>query len=228
MGYGLFLWRDKEDNLAARYPADGRVVITVGEYPGYAKACNWLTRAAFELDSSCNWVVCAGDDTEPDMNRKPEEIAVECALHFSEHVDHALPELIKRSCTFGVMQPTGHRWGDARGPYIDRVCGSPWIGREFARRMYQGTGPYWPEYTHMGVDEELQEVAIKYGVLWQRPDLIHLHRHWGLPADGEKFATRDRMPPHLKEANTPEHWHRYKRIIESRREAGFPGSEPIA
>jgi hypothetical protein len=133
------------------------------------------------------------------------------------------------------MQSTGDRWGDTarsrqqfgehRGAYIDRVAGSPWIGREFARRMYGGNGPYWPKYTHQFVDEELQEVAIKMGCFWQRRDLIHLHEHWGREQMQEGGY---RVPPHLLEANSPQHWRKYKQLFESRKAAGFPGHEPIA
>ena len=94
---------------------------------------------------------------------------------------------IRRFETFGVMQATGDRWGEnepwarAQFPdapaYIDRICGSPWIGREFARRMNQGKGPFWREYFHMFADEELQCVAQRLGVLWQRRDLTHHHEH---------------------------------------------------
>lgn len=71
----------------------------------------------------------------------------------------------------------------------------------------------------MGVDEELQAVAIKMGVFWQRPELIHLHRHWarqGAP-----------MPAFLSEANSPAHWNNYKRMFQFRQDRGFPGHEPI-
>jgi hypothetical protein len=126
------------------------------------------------------------------------------------------------------MQPTGDRdFGDTQGPYIDRVAGSAWIGREFARRMYGGNGPLWPEYTHMGVDEELQAVAIKMGIFWQRQDLVHFHRHWGRPLPGERMGNADRMPAFLEKANSAEEWHRYKRLFAARSARGFPGHEPI-
>jgi len=129
------------------------------------------------------------------------------------------------------MQPTGDRWGEGQGGFadapIDRVADSPWISREFARRMYGGTGPYWHEYRHQFVDEELQNVALKLGVFWQRPDLTQRHNHWGRPRDGEIMAPSSRMPAFLAEANSAEHWRKYKGIFEARRAAGFPGHEPI-
>ena len=208
-GYGLMLWRDKEDELGELLPADGRVVITVGEYPGYAKACNWLTRAAFELDKTCDWVVTGGDDTLPDA-RNPEDIAAILTLHFAG--------------TFGVMQPTGDRFA---GGSIDRICGSPWLGREFCWRMYQGTGPYWPEYSHMFVDQELFEVAKQLGVLWQRRDLTHQHNHFMRVAGTDQAEART-PPPHLVQPNSAGHWQFYKDLFTRRQRAGFPGSEPIA
>ncbi len=125
------------------------------------------------------------------------------------------------------MQPTGDRWGDKNGAYIDRVAGSAWIGREFCRRAYGGKGPMWHEYFHMFNDQELQEVAIKLGVFWQRPDLIQLHRHWGRgPENGIGSAAK--MPEFLRTANGPDNWRRMKGIFEARKAAGFPGSEVIA
>ena len=35
------------------------------------------------------------------------------------------------------MQPTGDRFAQGQ---IDRIAGSAWIGREFARRAYGGNG----------------------------------------------------------------------------------------
>ncbi len=133
--------------------------------------------------------------------------------------------------TFGVMQPTGDRWHEGLGGFtnapIDRVAGSPWIGREFARRMYGGKGPYFPGYKHMFVDEELQRVAEKYGVFWQRRDLTQRHNHWGRGAT-DKAVIEAKIPAHLVQWNTPEHWKESKALFESRKGAGFPGAEPIA
>ena len=87
--------------------------------------------------------------------------------------------------------------------------------------MNGGSGPLWPDYAHMFEDEELQNVAQKLGVLWQRRDLTHLHNHWGLGGD------RSKMPEFLREVNSKEHWNHFKAIFEARRATGFPGSEPI-
>jgi hypothetical protein len=175
---------------------------------------NVLSRVVFEIDPACNFVVTGGDDTDPDMNHSPEEIEADCLAHFGG--------------TFGVLQNTGDRWGEnepwarAQFPdapaYIDRICGSPWIGREFARRMNQGKGPFWPEYQHMFADEELQCVAQRMGVLWQRRDLTHHHEH----------PRRDgvaRTPDFAGEIYSSEHWQASKLLFDSRKAAGFPGSE---
>ncbi len=213
-------------------------------YPGYAVAVNELIAEAMTVDPSAEWFVAAGDDIEPDLNHSAEEIAGELASHFCmlhggtvflENVgDGETLRIAGYPATFGVMQPTGDRWGDDavsrarygedRGAYIDRVCGSAWIGREFAKRAYGGKGPLWPEYTHMYVDEELQEVSTKLGVLWQRRDLIQLHKHWGREADG-KPGDLKKMPEFLRKAN--EEMGKFKRVFEARKRAGFPGHEPL-
>lgn len=220
-GYKIALWRD--DEKAANPLADVLMFPGPGEkYPGYAQACNELVRFIIDHDPAADWVVCAGDDTEPDLNHTAQEIARECERHFA--CRHGRP-------TFGVMQPTGDRWGadepwaqkafPDRPAYIDRICGSSWFGREFCRRIYQGKGLWWPEYYHMYADEEMYEVAIKLGVLWQRRDLIHLHKHWG------RNAGKENMPQFLARANSPEQWRESKALFESRKAAGFPGHEPL-
>jgi hypothetical protein len=199
------------------------------EYPGYAAAVNELVRDVMERDPSAEWFVTGGDDIEPDANHSAEEIARQCNLYFSR-LWTGQPDAHREAATWGVMQPTGDRWGDherhmgERGSaYIDRVCGSPWMGREFCRRMYQGNGPLFEGYFHMGEDEELQAVAQKLGVLWQRPDLIHFHRHWA-----RKNKDRADMPKFLERANSAEEWRKYKELFAARQAAGFPGSEPLA
>jgi hypothetical protein len=196
-----------------------------GQYPGYAMAVNRLASAVLKVDRNAHWLVAAGDDTDPD-ERKPEEISEQCSSHFCRVVDSdSIPGGIYEF-TFGVMQPTGDRWncspslGDI--PTIERVAGSPWLGREWCRRAYGGRGPLWPEYTHCFADEELQLVAQGLGVFWQRPDLTHMHHNWArAPAE-----TRV-MPEFLREANSVQHWQKYSKLFHERKAAGFPGSEPL-
>lgn len=209
-GYGVALFR----NVGAS-PVLAHLVST-GDYPGYATAVNRLVGEVLQRDPECSWVVAGGDDVCPDPNHSPAELTNQLTEHFAG--------------TFGVCQFTGDRFA---GGSIDRIAGSPWIGRDFAERMYGGNGPLYFEYTHMWVDEELQHVAIKYGVFWQRPDLIHLHRHFqresdaldspALPVDGVKI----KRPHFLEEANTDAHWTKYKGIYLNRKQRGFPGSEPL-
>jgi hypothetical protein len=232
-GYKIALWR----NGPHRHDPIGADSITVtAEYVGWGPSINELSRAVFALDSECDWIVGGGDDTDPDLAHAAEKIARQCSEHFANmpspiKSDGSTPEAWNNPA-FGVMQPTGDRWGEnepwARAAfpdapaYIDRICGSPWIGREFARRVNQGKGPFWREYFHMFADEELQNVAARLGLLWQRRDLIHFHEH---PMREGRMATQADWQ---KEIYSSEHWQASKTLFESRKAAGFPGSELIA
>ena len=215
-GYKLALWRNGENRSDSAVSGLAELQIRTEDYHGWGPSVNMLARLVFTIDASCDWVVTGGDDTDPDPLLSADEIGFQCSEHFRG--------------TFGIMQSVGDRWGanepwakamfpDARA-YIDRICGSPWIGREFARRMNQGKGPFWPEYKHMFADEELQCVARPMGVLWQRPDLTHLHHH---PRRDGSQAT----PDFAREIYGRPHWETSKALFESRKAAGFPGSEPI-
>lgn len=231
MGYKIALWRNGPHRDDSTVNLADFLMITEA-YFGWGKSINMLAATIFENDPSCDWIVGGGDDTEPDMTRTAELIAAECFDRF-ECLDLKVdPDgWTAKDSTFGVMQPTGDRWGAdepwalARFPdapaYIDRICGSPWIGREFARRMNGGKGPFWPEYPHMFADEELQEVAKRMGVLWQRRDLTHHHEH---PRRDGSQAT----PDFAQEIYSAPHWEASKALFDSRQAAGFPGSEPIA
>lgn len=248
-GYKIALWRDEYESAFDSY------IQVIGAYPGYARAVNDLALRCLRAQPDCDWIVAAGDDTLPDPNKSADEIARECSEHFLDRAwpkcwhwpaGKTLEEAIADGSahqekqrlwsaanadtyrTFGVMQPTGDRdFGDAQGPYIDRVAGSPWLGREFCLRINQGNGPLWPGYFHMGVDEELQALAIKCGVFWQRPDLTHFHQHWGRPRPGERMGQASRRPAFLDRANSAKEWIAYKKLLKERQEAGFPGSEPL-
>ncbi len=236
-GYKVALWRDFLDMH------DGTVLLVTGEYPGYAQATNKLIDYVLRVDPHCDWVCAGGDDVSPDPNHTADEIAAQCSEHFAKL--NAGPDaapgvaLSTRSLkaalngidnhTFGVMQPTGDPWGETeswaikslpvgRRRSIERICGSPWLGREYCRRVNGGRGPLWPEYFHNWVDEECQEVAIKLGVFWQRPDLTHYHdnplRH-GKP-----------RPTHLSGVDAE--YVRTKPLFDRRKARGFPGHEVIA
>lgn len=201
MGYRAAIWRDTGDDPVA---CD---LLLTGEYPGYAAAVNALVREA--LQRGAEWCILAGDDIDPDPTHDPADIARECREHFGG--------------TFGVMQPTGDRWGVDRNDknfcgsaYADRVCGSAWCGAEYCRRMYGGAGPLCVEYAHMHVDQELQAVAVGLGVLWQRRELTQYHSHWG--------RTTGRMPEYLRKANAE--FQQSALLFASREALGFPGHEP--
>ena len=190
--YRVALWRDQEDAV----DCDMKLV---GKYPGYAGACNALVRELLAHEPQARWFVCAGDDMLPDPTRTADEIAAECEAHFRG--------------TRGVMQPTGDGYG------AETIAGSAFIGREWCERAYGGNGPFWPEYTHCFLDNELKEVATLTGTFWQRPDLRHKHNHWGRMGKP--------MPRYLAEANSPQHWERFQRLYMNRRAMNFPGHEII-
>jgi hypothetical protein len=220
-GYKVALWRDNADGISQI--GDGWEILHIGKYPGYAQAVNSLIATVMDNHPDAEWFVTGGDDVEPDMHHTAEEIAAQCREYFG-----SVPRLTNLAMqagesfeTFGVMQPTGDRFA---GGSIYRICGSPWMGREFCKRINRGKGPLWPEYTHMFVDEELQNVAIKYGILWQRRDLIHLHHHFTRHGS---IAVSTPPPEHLVKWNTREHWDASKAIFTARKAAGFPGSGPL-
>ncbi len=221
-GYKVAIWRDQGASCDLLYD-----FCQVGDYPGYAQATNALINWVLDNDSSCDWVVAGGDDVFPDQAHTAEEIAAQCSGYFQ--VWNKQERKTEDGPTFGVMQPTGDPWGETeswaikslpvgRRRSIERICGSPWLGREYCRRVNGGRGPLWPEYFHNWVDEECQEVAIKLGVFWQRPDLTHYHdnplRH-GKP-----------RPTHLSGVDAE--YVRSKPLFDRRKAQGFPGHEVIA
>jgi hypothetical protein len=127
MGYSVALWRDiGSESVDCDY-------LRYGDYPGYARAANSLIMDVLAMDTACDWVVTGGDDTDPDPTKRADVIAAECSYHFTEGFWNQLG--IQEFSTFGVMQPTGDRFADGS---IDRIAGSPWIGREFCKRAYGG------------------------------------------------------------------------------------------
>lgn len=220
-GYRIALWVDEPhvEPIADFYIVD--------PYPGYAVAVNSLIQEIMKnsVDRSAQWFVIGGDDTLPDPTRRAEFIAAQCHDYFFSTYNTNLSWRILWPGTFGVMQPTGDRFADGQ---IDRICGSAWIGRAFATLVNGGRGPLWPEYTHMFVDDELQQVAMKYGCFLQRPDLCQLHMQHARATEAIDSPATDtlRIPPHIKhDGYTQEHWEKYERLFNRRKAEGFPGSE---
>jgi hypothetical protein len=238
MGYQVACLRQGE-------PIDCEVQIPTGEYRGWAPSVNILAKFVVEHDSTAEWIVTGGDDYEPDMSRTPELIAAECAMYFGAlHVVRIDRQILRAALadafihvgmgTYGVMQPTGDRWGDTpatrkqygenRGAYLDRIAGSPWMGREWVKRAFHGRGPMWPEFFHMYADEHLKECAEKLGVYWPRRDIVQLHQHWGRQP-GEEFGRLEDCPEFLHQVNTPQHWHESQALFNKLKAGGFAEAE---
>lgn len=164
-----------------------------GDYDGYAWAVNLL--CALPEVAEADWIVTGGDDVLPDEDASPDDIAHQCSEHFAG--------------TFGVMQPCGD-------PCDAAV--SPWIGKDWRRRINGGRGPLWREYEHYFVDAELRAVAEKLGVYWMRGDITQRHEHWTRKRGGKRPAHLERWATRHDE---------YRRLFESRKAAGFPGHGPI-
>lgn len=187
-------------------------------YPGYAQAVNALAKSVLEYDPSCDWICTGGDDTLPDPNHTAEEIAAQCGDYF-EFKDGGYNR------TFGVMQPTGDRFA---GGCIDRIAGSPWLGRSWCLRANGGRGPFWPEFTHMFGDECLKRTAEKLGVYWVRPDLTHFHKQFQRESDAiDSRAVSNPVPPHLVKWNTRQHWDEMQAIFRRLEAEDFKSCMPL-
>lgn len=171
----------------------------VSYYAGWAVSNNHLIRTAIMADSKANWFVLGGDDYWPEPSDTANIISYQCSDHFMG--------------TLGVMQPTGDRYGDG---YIDDAAASPWIGKEFAQRSYNGHGPFRDEYFHLYADTELQAVATKLGCFWQRPDIKQEHKHWSRVGNPKPPFAED-----LYNLYGP----RDKALYEARLGTGFPGHQ---
>jgi len=176
-----------------------------GRYSGYWDACNTLAVRCMSRSAILNpgkrvTVVLAADDIEPDPTRPGPEIAEECYELYGP---------------LWVMQPIGdveHVEG------TDRICGSPWLSREWMMRAYGGrfVAPLW--YAQFYGDEELQNVAERLGVLHQREDLTQPHLHWC-----RKGASIKRLRYQIQ--NSDRYWNTDKETFDKRASLGFPGHE---
>jgi hypothetical protein len=204
-GYKIAVFMDDGDE---RLQAD---IVLQGAYPGYAQAVNALCAEVMKRDSSADWLVTGGDDVEPELSRDPVSIAFECSAYFQG--------------TFGVMQPTGDRWADGS---IDRIAGSPWMGRDWCLRANKGQGPLWPEFTHMFEDECLKRTAELLNVYWMRRDLTQLHWHFMRTSrDTNAPAVYRPTPEHLKQWTTQKHWDESKAIFLRLENQNFAPCMPV-
>lgn len=230
----LNLWRERGYRIALLRqgePLGADLEMPTGQYLGWAFSTNILAQRILKDDPEASWIVGGGDDYEPVMDRSAHQIARACMDHFTCAPN--LPGACHRCGTFGIMQPTGDRWGaneawaiakyPDRPAYIDRICGSPWMGREWCRCSYQGNGPMFDGYKHFFADEELQEVAEAQGVLWQRRDLTQMHRHWGRKPGG---ADAEDVPEFYRVNVSPD-WGPSQELFRARKATGFPGSAPL-
>ena len=191
-GYKIALW---QDNAYFDVPSADIVINPTKHYPGYANTVNFLVKNIIPND--CGLVVFAGEDMLPDQNHKANEIS---DIFFDKFEDG-----------YGVMQPIGDDL-----PGTERICGSPFVGKPFARNWNMGMGALWPGYNHYFADEELFTLTKSAGLLFQNPDLTHYHDHW----------TRTGVKPeHHKPLQR--RWEHDKALFHFRKEKGFPGCEPL-
>jgi len=169
--------------------AEAERVIVQNEWKGFPVAANVLC-----WETPGDIVVVVGDDIYPDKDHTPQEIAGDFQRHFPDF--------------FGVMQPIGDEFG-----WTHKCAVSPWIGKMFIEKSYNGCGPFWEEYFHYFCDQELQEYATKLGVFYQRKDLTQYHDHWQRKEGGER-------PGYLLPAK--KRWHKDKKIFDGRMAKGFP------
>lgn len=223
-GGTLPIWRERGYKLAVLRQGDSfgaDVEIATDTYLGWARSINVLSARILREDPQAMFVISGGDDYLPDPTHSPQQIGTECIDHFGG--------------TFGVMQCTADRWGDDstararwgedRGAMIDRIAGSPWLGREWCERAYGGRGPMPEEHFHCWADEELCQVAEKLGVYWRRRDLMQYHAH-DLRKNGGNITPqeRDALPTW---AIADKDYREGRALFEERQRLGFPGSNPL-
>lgn len=177
-------------------PSNADMILYADPYEGYYKAFNTMAQA---IGRQADVIVTGGDDIFPDPNYTASQIAEEC---FTKYPDGLF-----------VMQPTGDRMSG-----VESICASPWFGRGWLDRAYQGKFPVWPEYIAFYGDQELKEVAEKLRCLWQRIDLTQYHDHWTRPGGPQKTDYQ---------ARNDKHWDHDKRVYSKRKAANFPSMWPL-
>jgi hypothetical protein len=167
-------------------------------YPGYFAAANHLVSKIDSVDCFADIIVTGGDDVFPD----PNFTAVDLGKQFYDHFPDG----------FGVMQPIGDSM-----PGTEKICGSPWFGRGWLDRAYEGNGPFFSGYLSFFGDEELKLVADSLGALWQRKDVTQFHNHW----------TRSGGPRMEQyQIDNQKNWQRDESLFLEREDAEWPGAWP--
>lgn len=191
----LAVWRSRGYRTAVFLdegaPSVGADLEVRGAYPGYFAAVN---RLVTHIGPTADVVVTGGDDMYPDPDHAPSDIARQFYTRFPDGA--------------GVMQPVGDTLTGT-----DQICGSPWFGRGWLLRAYEGQGPFHPGYTAFFGDEELLHVARQQGRLWQRPDLVQRHDHYTRPGGPpiEPYQERNQR-----------YWAMDQQLFHERRDAGWP------
>jgi hypothetical protein len=194
MGYKIAVLQNR---VKADIPAD--IVVWSDHYPGWAASNNILCRDI--VPAHVPIVVCGGDDMLPDPNLTAQQLAHQFLEHFANSPDG----------TFGVMQPHG----DNYDPPV--ICGSPWLGRAWFTRMYQGTGGMCGSYRHFWADDELYWVARCWNALWLRSDVTQHHEHF--------FRTGQEKPEYWAK-NVQGNDARDTQLFIARHSQGFPLHHP--
>lgn len=189
MGYAVAATRKRPDLELDR-------LICLPEYPGLWCATNHLAKVILEDDPECQIVVTGGDDVWPDLHKRAEKIADEFLAHFKG--------------TLGVMQAKGPT------PGHDRCAWAPFLGRVWCERAFGGRGPTEPAFWHTHGDAYLFAVAERWGLLWQRDDILVEHRKWN-------YQPGRQRPPHLIKAK--EMWQADKELYDRLMASGMPGSK---
>lgn len=186
-GGTIRLWKERgyrvavqRDPGAPQLSEDCFDVVLEHEWDGYPKAVNRLCKYVLQEWTGTLVCVTGGDDIEPDPTYSPREIQQMFLGHLTCDFINGMesinpPEIFN---TYGVMQPTGDPWSDSQGRIIERIAGSPWMGRDWILKSYGGNGPIFEGFYHFYEDEALQEAAKMQGVFWQRPDIVQKHNHW--------------------------------------------------
>lgn len=192
-GYRVALWVDVGPVL----PDMPISLLMMGHYPGVWRAWNALAKSV--MATGADVCILAGDDMHPDPVKSAQELATEYLAHFPTGL--------------GVMQPCGDPQGDLIDgmPNAGRICGSPWVGRDWVRLAYGGRGPVNPKYTAFYADEELKIVAQQHDALWMRKDVTQYHFHWSW----------NHLPKQAYHERNQKSWDLDKQLFESSKLTGF-------